>query len=80
MKAVTRLAIVAATVAGAVCALAASGAPQITDYTPPEVCRLTANTLRVCTVFTVDRRNGLVRRIEVPAVQPADQRIGVRFR
>ena len=32
------------------------------------------------TVFTVDRRKGLVRRIEIPAVQPADPRISVRFR
>lgn len=46
MKAVTRLAIVVATVACAVCALAASAAPQISDYTPPEVRRLRARTLR----------------------------------
>jgi hypothetical protein len=32
------------------------------------------------TVFTVDRRKGLVRRIEIPLVQPADPRISVRFR
>jgi hypothetical protein len=31
-------------------------------------------------VFTVDRRKGLVRRIEIPLVQPADPRISVRFR
>ena len=32
------------------------------------------------TVFTVDRRKGLVRRIEIPGVSPADPRISVRFR
>lgn len=32
------------------------------------------------TVFTVDRRKGLVRRIEIPGVLPADPRISVRFR
>ncbi len=32
------------------------------------------------TVFTVDRRKGLVRCIEIPAVVPADPRISVRFR
>jgi hypothetical protein len=32
------------------------------------------------TVFAVDRRQGLVRRIEIPAVAPADPRISLRFR
>jgi hypothetical protein len=32
------------------------------------------------TVFTVDRRKGLVRRIEIPAVVPADPRTSGRFR
>jgi hypothetical protein len=32
------------------------------------------------TVFTVDRRKGLVRRIEIPAVQPVDARLSLRFR
>jgi hypothetical protein len=32
------------------------------------------------TVFTIDRRKGLVRQIEIPPVQPADPRISVRFR
>lgn len=32
------------------------------------------------TVFTIDRRQGLVRRIELPAVQAADPRLSVRFR
>ena len=32
------------------------------------------------TVFTVDRRKGLVRRIEIPGVQPADLRSSLRFR
>ncbi len=32
------------------------------------------------TVFTIDRRKRLVRRIEIPTVQPADPRISLKFR
>ena len=32
------------------------------------------------TVFTVDRRKGLVRMIELPVVQPADPAVSLRFR